>query len=79
MTGDHSATNLDEFLAAKKRFPAARFMFEKPLGYQIEREVFHQTPEGEWVMNMGLSYSTVRNDFGATGQNTQLMSMKLLR
>jgi len=65
MTADHSPTNLEEFLATKKRFPDARFMFEKPVGYQIEREVFRQTPEGEWVMNMGLAYSTVRNDFGA--------------
>jgi serine/threonine protein phosphatase PrpC len=65
VTGDHSATNLDEFLAAKKRFPAARFMFEKPMSYRIERDVFHQTPEGEWVMNTPMTYSTVRNDFGS--------------
>jgi serine/threonine protein phosphatase PrpC len=65
MTADHSATNLAEFLDAKKRFPGARFMFEKPLGYQVEREVFRQTPEGEWVMNTPMTYSTVRNDFGS--------------
>lgn len=65
VTADHSATNLDEFLSAKKRFPDARFMFEKPSGYQIEREVFRQTPEGEWVMNTPMTYSTVRNDFGS--------------
>lgn len=65
VTADHSATNMDEFLAAKKRYPGARFMFEKQGGYQAEREVFRQTPEGEWVMNTPMTYSTVRNDFGA--------------
>jgi len=65
VTSDHSATNLNEFLEAKKRYPGARFMFEKQGGYQAEREVFRQTPEGEWVMNTPMTYSTVRNDFGS--------------
>ncbi len=65
LTADHSATNLEEFLEAKKRFPDARFMFEKRFGYQVDREVFRQTPEGKWVMNIPMTYSTVRNDFGS--------------
>lgn len=65
VTSDHSATNLNEFLEAKKRYPDARFMFEKQSGYQDERDVFRQTPEGEWVMNTPMTYSTVRNDFGS--------------
>lgn len=66
ITADHSPTNLNEFLEAKKRFPNARFMFEKEYGrYQTDRPVFRQNPDGEWVMNMGLTYSTVRNDFGS--------------
>ena len=66
VTSDHSATNLNEFLDAKTRYPDARFIFEKPSGYQTERDVFRQTPEGEWVMNTPMTYSTVRNDFGAS-------------
>lgn len=66
VTSDHSATNLNEFLDAKTRYPGARFIFEKQSGYQIERDVFRQTAEGEWVMNTPMTYSTVRNDFGSS-------------